>query len=56
MVTPPIRFEEMSNFKIQMSNECQSPKFKMLDNLNFGIDLAFELWHLTFISKLSITS
>jgi hypothetical protein len=41
------------NFKIQMSKECQISKANIL-NLNFGPDLTFELWHLTFSSKVKI--
>jgi hypothetical protein len=56
------------NFKIQMSNECQSSKLDpemsperhschaelvSASHLSFGSDLKFELWHLTFPLVLS---
>jgi hypothetical protein len=41
----------MSNTKIQITNEFQNPKLKRrtFDIGTFGFDLAFGLWHLTFL-------
>ena len=40
----------MTNVKAQSSNEFQSSNKKYFDIYSFGIDLAFELWHLKFYS------
>jgi hypothetical protein len=37
----------MPNVQIQISNECQIPKKQFYD-LNFELDLTFELCHLEF--------